>query len=113
MPQFYETSSAETMAGKRKKMSTTQKEVVVSLFEDGVNQRRIVEILGVRQSGVSKCLNRFNQRVTCENERLSGRPRKADDRGDRKISRCCITCQGVGTFTEVAVILTHGSILIF
>jgi predicted transcriptional regulator len=41
------------MAGKRKQMSTPQKEVVISLFEDGVNQRRIAEILlGVSQSGV-------------------------------------------------------------
>jgi transposase len=82
-------SSAETMAGKRKQMSTPQKEVVISLFEGGVNQRRIAEILGVSQSGVSKFLKRFNQRETCENERRSGRPRKTDDRGDRKIL-CCM-----------------------
>jgi hypothetical protein len=37
----YEKSSADTMAGKRKQMSTPQKEVVISLFEDGVNQRRV------------------------------------------------------------------------
>ena len=36
----YEISSAETMAGKRKQMSTPQK-VVISLFDDGVSQRRI------------------------------------------------------------------------
>ena len=46
------------------------------LFEDGVNQRRIVEILGVSQSGVSKVLKRFNQREICENERRNGRPKK-------------------------------------
>ena len=56
----YEISSAETMAGKRKQLSTPQKKVVISLFEDGVNQHRIAEILGVRQSGVSKFLKRFN-----------------------------------------------------
>ena len=55
---------------------------------DGVNQRRIAEILGVSQSGVSKFVKRFNQRKSCENERRSGRPRKADVRGDRKILRC-------------------------
>jgi hypothetical protein len=35
----YEKSSAETMAGKHEQMSTLQKEVVISLFEDGVSQR--------------------------------------------------------------------------
>jgi len=79
------------MVGKRKQMSTPQKEVAISLFEDGVNQRRIAEILGVSQSGLSKCLKRFNQRESCENERRSGRPRKTDDRGDRKILRCVKT----------------------
>ena len=68
----YEKSSADTMAGKRKQMSTPQKEVVISLFEDGVNQRRIAEILGVSQSGVSNFLKGFNQRESCENERRSG-----------------------------------------
>jgi DNA-binding NarL/FixJ family response regulator len=37
----------EAMVGKRKQMSTPQKQVVISLFEDGVNQHRIAEILGV------------------------------------------------------------------
>ena len=98
----YEKSSAETMAGKRKQMSTPQKEVAISLFEDGVNRECwISEILGVSQSGVSKFLKQFNQHVTCENEWRSGRPGKTDDHGDRKILSCCITCQGVGTFTEV------------
>jgi hypothetical protein len=35
------------MAGKRMQISTPQKEVVISLFEDGVNQRRIAEIFWV------------------------------------------------------------------
>ena len=74
------------MVGKRKQMTTPLKEVVISLFEDGVNQRRITEISGVSQSGVSE-----NQGETCENERRSGRPRKTDDRGDRKILRCVKT----------------------
>jgi predicted transcriptional regulator len=56
-------------------MSTPQKQVVISLFEDGVNQCQIAEILGVSQSAVSKCLKRFNQRESCENERWSGEPR--------------------------------------
>ena len=47
-----EKSPAETMAGKRKQMSTPQKQFVISLFEDGVNQCRIAEILGVSQSAV-------------------------------------------------------------
>ena len=62
----YGKSSTETMAGKRKQMSTPQKQVVISLFEDGVNQCRIAEILGVSQSGVSIFFSQFNQR---ENER--------------------------------------------
>ena len=76
------------MAEKCQQISTPQKEVVISLFEDGVNQRRIAEILGV-----SKCLKRFNQREICENERRSGRPRKTDDRvcGDSEIIRCVKT----------------------
>jgi len=76
------------MARKRKQMSTTQKQVVISLFEACVNQCRIAEILGVSQSGVSTFLKRFNQRENCENEKRSGRPRKTDDRGDRKSLRC-------------------------
>jgi hypothetical protein len=36
-------------------------------------------------------LKRFNQRESCENERQSGRPRKTDDRSDRKILRCVKT----------------------
>ena len=76
------------MAKKRKQMSTTQKQVVISLFEACVNQRRIAEILGVSQSGLSTFLKRFNQRENCENEKRSSRPRKTDDRGDTKISRC-------------------------
>jgi transposase len=62
--------------------------VIISLFEDGVNQRRIAEILGVSQSGASKFLKRFNQRESCEIERQNGRPRKTDDRGDGKILLC-------------------------
>ena len=72
----YEKSSVETLAGKRKQMSTPQKEFAISVFEDGVNQRRIVEILGVSQSGVSKFLKGLHQRESCENERRSGRPGK-------------------------------------
>ena len=79
------------MAGKRKQMSKPQKEASISLFDDGVKQRRIAEILGVSPSGVSKFLKRFNQRESCENERRSGRPRKTDDRGGRKILRCVKT----------------------
>ena len=81
------------MAGKRTQISTPQKEVAISLFEDAVNQRRIAEILGVGQTVVSKCLKRFNQREICENERRSGRPRKTDDRvrGDREVLRCVKT----------------------
>ena len=37
---------------------------------------------------MSNFFKRFNQRESCENERQSGRPRKTDDRGDRKILRC-------------------------
>ena len=77
--------------GNRQQMSTPQIQLVISLFEDGVNQLRITEILGVRQSDVSKFLKRFNQRESCENERRSGRPRKIDDHGDRKILRCVKT----------------------
>jgi transposase len=61
------------------------------LFEDRVNQRRTAELLGVSQSGASKFLKRFNQRESCENERRSGRPKKTDDLGDRKILRCVKT----------------------
>jgi len=43
-------SSAKTMAGKRYHISTPQKQLVISLFEDGVRQRRNAEILGVSQS---------------------------------------------------------------
>jgi hypothetical protein len=42
----YGKSFAEAMVGKRKQMSTPQKQVVISLFEDGVNQHRMAEILG-------------------------------------------------------------------
>ena len=56
------------MAGKRNQIATPQQDFVISLFEDGVNQRRIAEILRVSQSGVSKLLKRFNQRESCENE---------------------------------------------
>ena len=76
------------MVRKRKQMSTRQKQVVISLFEACVNQRRIAEIFGVSQSGLSTFLQRFNQRENCENEKRSGRPRKTDDRGDRKSLRC-------------------------
>ena len=48
-----ENSSAETMAGKRKQMSSLQKQLVISLFEDGENQCRIAVILEESQSGVS------------------------------------------------------------
>ena len=85
----YDETSVETMAGKRNQMSTPQ--VVISLFEGGVNQRRTAETLGVSQSGVSTFLKRFNQLESCENERRSGRPRKTDDHGDRKILRCVRT----------------------
>ena len=45
----YKKSSAEAMAGKLKEMSTPQKEVAISFFEDEVNQRRIADISGVSQ----------------------------------------------------------------
>ena len=41
------------MAGKHKQMSSLQKQLAISLFEDEVNQRRIAEILEESQSGVS------------------------------------------------------------
>ena len=52
----YKKSSAETMAGKLKEMSTPQKEVAISFFEDEVSQRRIADISGVSQI---RCVNIF------------------------------------------------------
>jgi hypothetical protein len=40
----YGKSSAGAKVGKCKQMSTPQKQVVITLFEDGVNQHRIAEI---------------------------------------------------------------------
>ena len=59
------------MAGKHKQMSTPQKQMVITLSNDVVNQRRIAEILGVSQSGVSKFLKRFRNRGDSENKRRS------------------------------------------
>jgi hypothetical protein len=50
-----------------------------------------IDVHLMRWSGVSNFLKRFNQRESCENERQSGRPRKTDDRGDRKMLRCVKT----------------------
>jgi hypothetical protein len=50
----------------RKQMSTSQKQVVISLFEDGVNQHRMAEILGG-----SEFFKRFNQRESCGNDEHS------------------------------------------
>jgi hypothetical protein len=36
-------------------------------------------------------VSKFLKRESCENQRRSGRPRKTDDRGDRKILRCVKT----------------------
>ena len=46
-----EKSPAETMAGTRKQMSTPQKQVVISLFEDGVNKgnNKITELRTILQ----------------------------------------------------------------
>lgn len=75
------------MAGKRKEMTPSQKDTVVAFYQDGFSQRKIAEILGISQSGVSKFLKRLNQRGGTENLHRSGWKRKTDIRGDRKLLR--------------------------
>jgi transposase len=62
------------MADRRKEMSTPQKQMVVSLREDGFSQYKIAEILGVSQSCISRFLCKFNQSGSIENLPRSGRP---------------------------------------
>ena len=76
------------MASKGKQMSTPVKKAIISMYESGIRQQEIADMLCVSQSGISKFLKRFQTRGSCENKHRSGRPRKTDDRGDRKILRC-------------------------
>jgi transposase len=78
----------DKMATKRKQMSTPVKDAIISMSLSGYSQREIADILKVSQSGVSKFLKRYTTRGSSENSARSGRPRKTDDRGDRKILRC-------------------------
>lgn len=79
------------MAEKRKEMSTPQKQLVISLRRDGFSQYKIADIIGVSQSCISKFLRKFNRRRNIENLPRSGRPRKTDEKGDRKNLRCVKT----------------------
>ena len=83
-------------------MSTPLKQTVIYLSNDGVSQRRIAEILGLSQSGLSKFLERFRQRGDSKNKRRSGRLKKTDERGDRKLLRCvkCGRLQGLKEITN-------------
>jgi transposase len=76
------------MADRQKEMSTLQKQTMVSLREDGFSQYKIAEILEVSQSCISRFLRKFNQSGSIENLPRSGRPRKTNEQGDRKILRC-------------------------
>jgi transposase len=67
------------MAERRKEMSTPQKQMVISLREDGISQYKIAEILGVSQSCISRFLRKFNRSRCIENLSRSGRPRKTDE----------------------------------
>ena len=87
----YKNIICKKMADRRKEMSTPQKQMVVSLREDGFSQYKIAEIMGVSQSCISRFLRKFNQSGSIENLPRSGRPRKTDERGDRKILRCVKT----------------------
>jgi transposase len=69
-------------------MSTPVKDAIIYMSSSGYSQQEIADILKVSQSGVSKFLKRYTTCRFSENSARSGRPRKTDARGDRKILRC-------------------------
>jgi hypothetical protein len=106
----YEKSSAETMAWKLKQMSTPQKEVAISLFEDEVSQRRIADISGVSQircvkifwsDSISEKVVKMNDKVvdqeklmTAVTERFCVVWKRTDDKVWRKLrTKWIMFCQ--------------------
>jgi hypothetical protein len=73
------------MLVKRKDLTIEQKEIVRTLANDDITQRKNVDTLGINRSGVCRFLKRFNNIENIENVSRCGRSLKVWKRGDRQI----------------------------
>lgn len=68
-------------------LNVEQKKLILQLASDGVKGRKIAELIQISFSAVYKFLKRYKQTGSLEKRKSSGRPRKTDERGDRKLFR--------------------------
>lgn len=80
-------SSAKGMPNRGNELDSTQKELIVQLSEDGISGSKIAELLKLNRFTVLKFLKRFRFSGSLEKGHRSGRPRKTDDRAERRLIR--------------------------
>ena len=78
-------SSAVKMDRKRKEMSTDHKKMIVKLSNENVSGSKLAELLGSNRFTIAKFLKRFKTTGMIEKRHRTGRPRKTDDRADRRL----------------------------
>jgi len=70
------------------------------LIQNNFSQKSVADVLNVSQSCISKFLRRWNCHKSVENLKRSGRPKKTDDRCDRRIIRH-VKCHQKQTLNEI------------
>lgn len=84
----------------RRELTVEQKKVVINLTKQKFSQKNVAGVLNVSQSCISKFLKRWKCRKSVENLQRSGRPKKTDDRCDRRIIRH-VKCHRKQTLQEI------------
>jgi transposase len=64
-----------------------QKKLILQLSSEGLKARKIAELLMIHHSSVYRFLKRFKVSGSLERASTSGRPKKTDDRVDRRLFR--------------------------
>ena len=81
------TSAFPKMGKHGKQMTEDDKNLIVSMIENGYKAAEISRVLGRSISTISQFLKRFWSRGSVENQARSGRPKIISERGQRKLSR--------------------------
>ena len=77
----------ETMAPHGKELTTEQKEIIISLSNNGYSSYKIQEMTNINSRTVQKFLKRVRERGSIENRQRSGGKKKTTARDDRVLFR--------------------------
>lgn len=77
----------ETMARHGKELTEEQKEIILSLSNNGFSSYKIQEFTNINSRTIQKFLKRVNERGTTENKRRSGGKKKTTPRDERVLFR--------------------------